>query len=200
MKTALLLAGSALAVLPLALAPARAAAPPQVDAGSARLAPVTAPVTVILVRHAEAEPTTAERRDPGLTEAGRERAQALGRLLAHAGATHLFSTDLRRTRETLAPLAEATGLAIQAVPAAAPGQQVQRLRALPAGAVAVVAGHSNTVPGLVAALGGEARELVQDPRHGPMLAHDSHDRAFVVTRPAAGAPGPTSTLELRFGR
>src|SRR5689334_14216739 len=66
------------------------------------------PVTVFVVRHAEKGP---EVPDPSLTEAGQHRASELARALTDAKITALYTTEFKRTQETLAPLAAATGVA-----------------------------------------------------------------------------------------
>ncbi|MDC0716744.1 histidine phosphatase family protein [Nannocystis bainbridge] len=149
--------------------------------------------TVLFTRHGEK--ATDDPRDPGLSPAGEARAQALAALLVRAGVTHLFASEYRRTQATLRPLADATGVQIAVLPAGAPQELVAALRALPAGAVAVVAGHSNTVPGLVEALGGQVRDTVESGGQ-PNLPDDAYDRLFVVTLP--GARGQVHTLELRY--
>jgi len=155
------------------------------------------PVTIILVRHAERFPTTAEDRDPGLTEVGEERARALAALLAKAGVTHLYATEFERTRATLEPLARLLSLEVEVVPASDGEGQVAKLEALPPGAVAVVSGHSNTVPALVRALGGELRDLEDHPTYGEIIAGEEHDRLFIVTpSPAEGVA--VDVLELRY--
>ena len=152
------------------------------------------PVVVFLVRHAETAADTRTSSDPDLSEAGSSRAAALARLLGHVGATHLYSSEYQRTQATLAPLAEAVGHEVEVVPAGKSRSQVEALRALPAGAVAVVAGHSNTVPQLVRLLGGELEGL------GPngAMDHGSYDRVIqVILSPGEGAG--VHTLDLRYG-
>lgn len=155
------------------------------------------PVTVILVRHAEKQTVPTDDRDPALTDEGSARAVTLARLLGNANVTHLFSTEYRRTRATLAPLAEATGLEVETVSAPEAARQIELLRALPPGSTAVVAGHSNTVPAFVMQLGGEVANLVKT-RHGPCLGDDEYDRLFFVTLPV-GDGAATKTTELRYG-
>jgi phosphohistidine phosphatase SixA len=151
----------------------------------------TAPVTVVAVRHAEKAAPTG---DPELNDAGRRRAEALARLFGAEGAvTHLFASQYRRTLETLEPLAAVQGLAIERYDAQDQAGLVARLDALPPGSVAVVAGHSNTLPPLVEALGGAVPDTVDSP-YGRILAEDAHDRVFVVVRAAT----PTA-FELRYG-
>ena len=105
----------------------------------------------VLVRHAEkADDGT---RDPPLTAAGRARALALSRLLADAPVVAAYASDYRRTRQTAQPTAAAHRLAVAGYDPARPaaGFAAQLLQRHPSGTVLVV-GHSNTIPGLVAAL------------------------------------------------
>ncbi len=101
-----------------------------------------------------------------------------------------------RTRDTLAPLAKSAGVEVEVVSARTARAQLEKLRALPPGSVAVVAGHSNTTPSFVAELGGEIEGLTETPR-GPMLGEDEYDRLFLVTLPAAEGVA-TSVVELRY--
>jgi len=175
-----LAAGSAAAVERITLAPA----PPRA-------------VTIFLVRHAEKGKDKAK--DPSLSEAGQQRARRLAEILAHETITHLFSTPLKRTRETLAPLAAARDLPVSAIMDV--DDQVAALLDLPAGATAVVAGHSNTVPALVEGLGGTVSGTVPG-RSGPQLEDGSYDRLFVVIlAPPTGSSAPRllRVLQLRYG-
>jgi len=129
------------------------------------------PPLIVLVRHAE--PAAGPGDDPGLSPAGRQRAQALAAALRDIGATAILTSTFRRTRETAQPLADALGIAATAIDNGAPEAHVAALAAAVGrqrGAVVVV-GHSNTVPQLIAALG------------GPQLPDlcDVHDRMFVLT-------------------
>ena len=158
----------------------------------------TTPVQVFVVRHAEK--AADDPRDPSLSEAGGERARELARTLRHAGVTHLFATRYRRTRDTLAPLAEATGKEVVVTEAGDMAGLASRLEGLPPGSVAVVAGHSNTVPALVGALGGEARRLTPT-RRGPMLGEDEYSRLFHLSlAPAEGEARAPSCVELVYGK
>lgn len=148
-----------------------------------------APITVLCVRHAEKAPEPRE--DPPLTAAGESRARELAALLARSAATHLFASEFVRTQATLAPLAAGTKLTTLVRPARESSELAREIRALPAGSVAVVAGHSNTIPELVAALGGTLRDLEQG-----RLREAEYDRLFVVSVPAEG---PCTTLELSYG-
>jgi len=154
------------------------------------------PVTVILVRHAEKAKD--DPRDPSLSEAGLARAVALADLVGNAGVTHLFASEFIRTQATLAPLSKVSHLAVEVVSARSQEKLLKRLHALKAGSVAVVAGHSNTVPSIARALGAKLSNLVETERSA-MLGDDEYDRLFLLTLPAAGTKGvATKTIELRY--
>ncbi len=73
---------------------------------------------IVLVRHGASAlalpgapfPLVDGRGDPDLSEAGHEQARAVAERLGHEDIERLFVTPLRRTHQTAAPLAEATGL------------------------------------------------------------------------------------------
>lgn len=122
----------------------------------ASFATQAAPQLVILVRHAEkaVEP----REDPALSEAGSARAKALAQALADTKVGAVLTSPLRRTRDTGAPTAEAADIQPQAIgfeggTAAHVAAVAAAVRAQAADTVLVV-GHSNTIPAIVAALGG----------------------------------------------
>jgi phosphohistidine phosphatase SixA len=157
------------------------------------------PVDVFVLRHAEKGGGDAQ--DPELSEAGAARADQLARLLGAAGVTHLFASEYRRTRYTLAPLAAALGLEVVAAPARDVGALAARITDLPAGSVVVVCGHSNTVPKLVDALVRRGGSTSDEAR--PDLAESAFDRLFHLTL-APAVVGSTVVLvprviELRYG-
>jgi len=111
---------------------------------------------VVLVRHAE---KTTEA-DPGLTQEGQARAQALAALLRTTPPTMILTSPARRTRETGAPTAAQAGVTSEAVPIP-PGDipahirlTAEKLATLKPGQVALVVGHGNTVPAAIKTLGG----------------------------------------------
>ena len=67
------------------------------------------PVVIWAVRHAEKE---SEGDDPGLTEEGAERAQALVEVMKEVPLVAVYATEKARTQETCAPTAEAHGLEV----------------------------------------------------------------------------------------
>jgi phosphohistidine phosphatase SixA len=179
---------AALAVLTLGLSALFVAASlPQADTGAPdALRSLDFPRTIVLVRHAEkaAEP----KEDPNLTEAGAARAKRISEMLAKSGVTHIFATEYQRTQQTVSLLSVACGVNVQIVPARSPDTLLSALDSLPRGSVAVVAGHSNTVPALVEKLtGGQSKLKLEDTEY---------DRFFVVTQ---WGPGRDARLfELRY--
>jgi len=156
-----------------------------------------APRVVVLVRHAE-KSTQGDARDPELSPAGVERAEALARALAHAGATRLVASEYKRTQATLAPLAKQLGLVLETRPAADMAALAKELLEAAPGSVTVVAGHSNTLPELAQKLGVALPDTTATPK-GPQLGDAEYDRLFVLTLPPADAPVAPSVLELRYG-
>jgi broad specificity phosphatase PhoE len=111
--------------------------------------PAAAQSNVYVMRHLN---TPAGQADPDLLPEGRRAAEALAAWFRDERPVAIYVTDYKRTRETVAPLAARLGLTpIVYDPANTPGLVV-RVRAQH-GAVLIV-GHSNTVPDIVAALGG----------------------------------------------
>jgi broad specificity phosphatase PhoE len=111
--------------------------------------PPLAPPPIWVMRHLN---TPAGERDPDLTAEGQRVAAILGRWFRAERPRAIYVSDFRRTRQTAAPLAARLGLVpIVYDPADTPAL-VARVRAGPR--PALVVGHSNTVPDIVAALGG----------------------------------------------
>ncbi len=146
--------------------------------------PATAQKAVILVRHGEKVSETDER----LTEAGHARAARLAAMLKDAGVKAVYSTDTERTKGTVQPLADALGLKVQIYDTGTGMKRqydskpfIDTLRRDNAGDIVVVAGHSNTIPELLKALGcpGELK-----------IAPDEYDNIFVVVPKGDG----TATL------
>ena len=106
--------------------------------------------TVVLVRHAE---KLSEDQDPGLSEAGQARAERLAGMLGAAGLDAIYVSEAKRTQETAAPVAGATGLEPRVVPAEAPGRLVRRLKWRHRGDGVLVVGHVNTLPEIAEGLG-----------------------------------------------
>lgn len=134
-----------------------------------------AATTIVLVRHAEKVDASD---DPELSPAGRARAAALARALRDVPIAAVFTSQFRRTAETVAAVCRARGIAAKVVPAADSKALVAELKRGNAGGAVLVCGHSNTVPEILQGLG------IASP---PKIADDEFDRLFVVTLDADGA-------------
>lgn len=153
------------------------------------LAAQRAPTTVILVRHAEKAATPAE--DPPLTAAGRARARALATIARERKVTAIITTQFARTRETARPAAAALKITPEVVNTVAGGQDAQnvaRAALAHAGGVVLVVGHSNTLPGIIAALGAP---------QPPPICDSSYDNLYIVTVPASG---PARVAHSHYGK
>ncbi len=145
-------------------------------AGTVARPPAT---TIYLVRHGEKD-LTPGLADPPLTVVGEARAQALAKRLASHHPVALFTTDTRRTRATLAPLAQATGLTPQVYSTKEQAALAARLGKEFPGKTVVVVGHSNTLLPLLTAMG-----------VGPLPAEirdEQYDLLFKVTLRAGQSP------------
>ncbi|MBF9237646.1 histidine phosphatase family protein [Hymenobacter sp. BT683] len=111
--------------------------------------------TIYLVRHAEKD-TVNNPKDPALSAVGEVRAIALRKELARRKPVALFTTDTKRTRSTLAPLAAAVKVEPQVYNPRETTTLAQRLRQEYMGKTVVVVGHSNTLIPLIESLGGSS--------------------------------------------
>ena len=125
---------------------------------------------IFIVRHAEKASSTDP--DTALAMQGEDRALALARLVRSAGVSHVFATHLKRTQQTVEPLVEQRGLTTTIVHADKTVELIKALRDLPQDAVAVVAGHSNTIPDILKGLGITTKVDIKDDQYG---------RVFLVT-------------------
>lgn len=157
------------------------------------------PSLVVLVRHAERAAAPAS--DPVLTTAGEARAMALRDALAAAGVSAIVTTHLQRTQLTARPLADSLRLTPIIVGAGAPLQAhldsvAAAVMRQPAGAVVLVVGHSNTVPGIVRALGGPALPDLCDSEYASLfvLSYGGGPRPRLV-RATYGAPDAPGTAD-----
>lgn len=145
---------SALCVLLVVLATlaSRAQAPAASPKDKSKIKPLI--TTVYILRHAEKDTAVAGNPDPELSALGRARAQALNQTLAKRQPAALFTTDTKRTRATLAPLAAATKLEPQVYDPKRGRDLADRVLKEYAGKSVVIVGHSNTVLSLIDDFGG----------------------------------------------
>jgi broad specificity phosphatase PhoE len=129
-------------------------------------------ITVLLVRHADVDvPPPIGNPDPSLNTKGMIRAHELARVAEVAGVSAIFTSELKRTKETAAPLAARLQLARP--PSVVPDvtEFAASARAGLYGPVVLVVGHTNTVPPLIDAL--------VSPQ--PSITIQGFDNLFVVS-------------------
>jgi 2,3-bisphosphoglycerate-dependent phosphoglycerate mutase len=123
--------------------------------------------TFILVRHAEK--ATEGGSDPELKPEGVKRAELLAALFDKTKIDAIYSTDFKRTKSTVAPLALAKGLAVN-VYSAMKLADLEKLLSVHSGGTIVISGHSNTIPEIANVLVG-SKEFKQfaDADYGNIL-------------------------------
>ncbi len=119
--------------------------------------------TIYLIRHAEK--TKAE--NPGLTEAGKTRAQALVSRLSGEPVDFIHSTDFRRTLETARPLSENRKIDIQIYNGGKPHEIADKIKIEPG--THVVVGHSNTTPVLAGLLSGQVMGVMEETEYNRLI-------------------------------
>lgn len=145
--------------------------------------PVT---TVILVRHAEKiiDPNNP---DVDLTAAGQARAQEISRMFGEAGINAIYATEYKRTQQTVKPLADKLRLPITITNSKRTADLLAQIREQHSGQTIFIAGHNNTVPEIIAALGG--------PQY-PTIPDSDYDNLFVVT---VYRTGKAKIVKMKFG-
>lgn len=150
-----------------------------------------APLTFVLVRHAEK--ATDDPENPSLSATGQARAAALAERLRDAPLVAAYATEFRRTQQTAQPAADAHSLPVTAYYARGPANEVaaQWRQAHRSGTVLVV-GHSNTVPDLVAALCGCATAPMDDTEYDrfSIVRIDGGGRATLEVGRYGASPSP----------
>jgi broad specificity phosphatase PhoE len=124
--------------------------------------------TIYLVRHAD---KVSDATDAPLSDAGHRRAECLATTLADAHINKIYVSDLQRTQQTAAPLANKLQLKPVAMPLSKPADLIAALRSEKAANVLVV-WHGMTLPGVLRALGGP---------EVPPIAESEYDRFYILT-------------------
>jgi len=124
--------------------------------------------TIFFVRHAD---KVSDETDALLSEAGHRRAECLADMLADAHIERIYTSDLQRTQQTAAPLAEKLQLRPVAIPLSTPDKLIEAIRSDKTENILVV-WHDATLPQILRALG--APEITP-------IAHTEYDRFFILT-------------------
>jgi phosphohistidine phosphatase SixA len=154
------------------------------------------PTTVFLVRHAEKEDEP--KQDPPLKKEGVTRSQDLARILGTANIKAIYTSQFVRTKQTAEPLTAKTGVSVTALtlkpnPAnlrliadESTAEVVNKILQRP-GDSALVIGHSNWLPDVIKALGGDVV---------PTIDEQKFDDLFIVT---VYGKGKAKVVQLKYG-
>jgi broad specificity phosphatase PhoE len=145
------------------------------------------PKTIILVRHAEKMVVPPENKDPDLSVQGEARAQEIARMFSGSGITAIYATQYKRTQQTVKPLADRLRVPVTLVEAKKTSDLVAQIRARGQGETVFVAGHNNSVPEIIAALGGPSF---------PIIPETEFDNLYILT---IQRDGVTKLVQLKYG-
>ena len=149
-----------------------------------------ATTTVVFVRYAELANNGSA--NPGLSDAGRTRAEELSRVAGDidvvAGVDAIFATQYRSTQETAEPLAERMQLPVQVVDSSNVDGLEQMILKEYKGKIVLVISDREAIPALIEAFHGSKRL--------PAMATSEHDNVYIVSIPWYGK---VKTLRLKYG-
>ncbi len=118
--------------------------------------------------------------DPGLSAEGQRRAQALSTMFGDRPPAVIYVTNTRRARETAAPIAARLQLEPRVYDPRDTAGLVSDLQKDPN--PALIVGHSNTVPDIVAALGGQRPGPIAETEYGTIYHVSGPRRTVTMVR------------------
>src|SRR6202158_2568947 len=141
--------------------------------------------TIFFVRHAD---KVSDETDALLSDAGHRRAECLAKTLSDAHIQKIYTSDLHRTQQTAAPLAEQLHLKPVAIPLSKPDDLIEAIRSERAANILVV-WHDATLPKILRALG--APDITT-------IAHAAYYRFFILTLAGDKAHSQPRFTALRY--
>ena len=148
-------------------------------AACAYIAPIQPPSTFYVMRHLH---TPEGATDPDLTQEGQGMAQLLADRFPGEPPATIFVSTTKRAQQTAAPLAARLGITLILYdPRDTPALIAEALKEPPP---VLIVGHSNTVPDIVAALGGERPAPLVHEDFGDLWTISGSPRVTTRTRPA----------------
>ena len=141
--------------------------------------------TIFFVRHAD---KVSDETDALLSDAGHRRAECLAKMLADAHIQKIYTSDLQRTQQTAAPLAEQLHLKPVTIPLTKVNDLIEAIRSDRAANILVV-WHDQTLPKILLALG--APEITP-------IGHTEYNRFFILTFDADKKDSNPRLTELRY--
>ena len=128
-----------------------------------------------------------ENKDPDLSPAGLARAHELVRIFGDTGITAIYATQYKRTQLTVKPLAEKLGIPVTKIDATKTSELVKHICVQGTGQVILIAGHNNSVPEIIAALGGPQL---------PIIPEEEFDNLYILT---VQSDGSAKLLKMKYG-
>ncbi len=125
--------------------------------------------TIWIVRHAEKDTSAAQKRDPDLTEIGKQRAMDLAAYLKGQEPDMIFSTNTKRTRQTAVNFTAR----VNTYDPTLLNEFGVRIRDFQIGKKILIIGHSNTVLETIESLGGN--------KPIPTLTDEDYDYIFKLS-------------------
>lgn len=137
-----------------------------------------------IVRHGEKDLTDPKEKDPELSAEGKERAEVLVKSLKGKKIDALFSTDYKRTRGTLTPLASQRNLGLKFYNSKDNTALVDTILNNYKGQNVVICSHSNRILGIIAAFGAlsPVKEITEQEYSHIFLLEIKGDRAKLKHR------------------
>ncbi len=124
------------------------------------------PSSVYLFRHAEKQIIKGEK-NPELTKAGFARSDALAIALKDVQNGIIYSSEFKRTQQTVNPLASVWNTDVNIHTAHDPEGQIERALSH-CGKTVIISGHSNTLPNLIELFGVLDEITIADDQYGDL--------------------------------
>ncbi|MGB4776672.1 MAG: phosphoglycerate mutase family protein [Daejeonella sp.] len=144
---------------------------------------------IYIVRHGEKDTTDAKNTDPELSAEGKERAQALAKVLKREKLAAVYSTPYKRTQQTVVPCAQRNGIPLKTYGNKEVQNMVETINSQFAHQKVLIAGHSNSVLELIESFGGK--------RPVEKLNDDDYDFIFKLTLTKDGL---VKVKTMRYGK
>ena len=99
----------------------------------------------------------------------------------------IYATQYKRTQQTVKPLADKLRLPVTQVEAKKTADLVKQIRAQNTGQVIFIAGHNNTVPEIIAAMGGPQL---------PIIPETEYDNLYILI---VESDGSAKLVKMKYG-
>ena len=108
-------------------------------------------------------------------------------MFGDAGINAIYATQYKRTQETVKPLADKLGLPLNVVNSKSTADLLAKIRAENSGQTVFIAGHNNSVPEIIFALGGGKY---------PTIPESEYDNLYIVT---VYRTGHAKVVKMKYG-